>query len=94
MRIILVALMIALFATPAHARGKRGSGAQHQSSADQQKKSLAEEKAYKDALEQNSQSEAGRSLGQDAIDGARYSTLPGLRMPFGSSVRLSVFISS
>jgi hypothetical protein len=50
MRIILVALMIALFAAPAHARGKRGSGAQHQSSGDQQKKSLAEEKAYKDAL--------------------------------------------
>jgi hypothetical protein len=51
MRIILVVLMIALFAVQAHARGKRGAGTQPQSSADQQKKSLAEEKNYKAALD-------------------------------------------
>ena len=51
MRFILVALMMALFAVQAHARGKRGLGTQQQSSADQQKKSLAEEKNYKAALD-------------------------------------------
>ena len=50
MRIVIAALLIALFAVPADARGKRSSAAQPQQSADQQKKSGAEEKAYKDAL--------------------------------------------
>jgi hypothetical protein len=50
MRIILVALMIALLAIPANARGKKPSGEQPQQAADQQKKSRDEEKAYKDAL--------------------------------------------
>ena len=50
MRTIVVALMIALLASPALARGKRNSGEQQQQTGDQQKKSRAEEKAYKDAL--------------------------------------------
>jgi hypothetical protein len=50
MRVVLAAMMIALLAIPAHARGKRDSGAKPPSSADQQKKSREEEKAYKDAL--------------------------------------------
>ena len=50
MRIILVALMTALLVIPANARGKRNSGAEPQQTADQQKKSREEEKAYKDAL--------------------------------------------
>jgi hypothetical protein len=50
MRVVLVALMMALLAIPAHARGKQRSGAQPEQAADQQKKSRAEEKAYKDAL--------------------------------------------
>ena len=70
---------------------KRG-GAQTQQGADQQKKSREEEKAYKDALRripnQKPADPGARSIGCD------YSTFPGLRMPFGSSVRLSVFISS
>ena len=50
MRIVLAALMMALLAIPAHARGKQRSGAQPEHAADQQKKSRAEEKAYKDAF--------------------------------------------
>ena len=50
MRTVVVALMIVLLASPALARGKRSSGEQPQQPADQQKKSRAEEKAYKDAL--------------------------------------------
>jgi hypothetical protein len=50
MRIVLVALMMALLAIPVHARGKPRSGAQPDQTADRQKKSRAEEKAYKDAL--------------------------------------------
>ncbi|MEA2978245.1 MAG: hypothetical protein QOF09_68 [Alphaproteobacteria bacterium] len=50
MRIVLIAVIIALLAIPAQARGKRSSGGQPQNAGDQQKKSLAEEKAYKDAL--------------------------------------------
>ena len=49
MRVVLIALMMVLLAVPAQARGKR-SGAQPQPIADQQKKTRAEEKAYKDAL--------------------------------------------
>ena len=50
MKVVLVALMLALLAIPAHARGKQRSGAQPEHTADQQQKSRAEEKAYKDAL--------------------------------------------
>jgi hypothetical protein len=50
MRVVLVALIMVSVAIPAHARGKRGSGAQAPQAGDQQKKSRAEEKAYKDAL--------------------------------------------
>lgn len=49
MRVVLVAVMMVLLAIPAHARGKRNSAAQPQAE-DQQKKLLAEEKAYKAAL--------------------------------------------
>ena len=48
--LLLVSLLVSL-AVPAYARGKQGAGAaQPQNSADQQKKSREEEKAYKDAL--------------------------------------------
>jgi hypothetical protein len=50
MRVVLVAVMMVLLAIPAEARGKRNSAAQPQAG-DQQKKSLAEEKAYKAALD-------------------------------------------
>ena len=50
MRVVRVALMMVLLAIPAHARGKQRSGAQPDQTADRQKKSRAEEKAYKDAL--------------------------------------------
>ena len=50
MRIMLIALMTLLLASPAHARGKQRSGDQPQKTADQQKKTREEEKAYKDAL--------------------------------------------
>ena len=50
MRIVLVVTMVVLLAIPAQARGKRDSGAQPQQTADQQKKSREEEKAYKDTL--------------------------------------------
>jgi hypothetical protein len=50
MRTIVVALMITLFVSQAFARGKRGQTDQPQQAGDQQKKSNAEEKAYKDAL--------------------------------------------
>ncbi len=51
MRIVLMALLLVSLAVPAHARGKRDAGAtQSQNTADQQKKSREEEKAYKDAL--------------------------------------------
>src|SRR4029077_10917519 len=51
-------------------------------------------KGLQGRTQQNTQSEAGRSLGQGAMRRSAYSTLPGLRMLFGSSVRLSVFINS
>jgi hypothetical protein len=52
MRIVLIALMIAVLAVPAHARGKRGAGSQQQqSSAEQKQKALKEEKDYKSALD-------------------------------------------
>jgi hypothetical protein len=50
MRVVLAALMVALLAIPAHARGKQRAGAEPQQAADRQKKSREEEKAYKDAL--------------------------------------------
>jgi ribosomal protein L9 len=50
MRIALVALLLATLAVPAQARGKQGSGAQTQNTAEQQKKSREEEKAYKETL--------------------------------------------
>ena len=50
MRIVLIALMAVLLVIPVHARGKRNSGAQPQQTADQQKKSREEEKAYKETL--------------------------------------------
>jgi hypothetical protein len=55
MRIILVALMVALMAVPAHAqrgRGKQGSGAANSQSPDtKKKKATEEEKAAKSALD-------------------------------------------
>ena len=60
MRIVLIALMVALFALPAQARGKKSAGAQTQQSGDQQKKTREEEKAYKDAL--------GRIPGKKPVD--------------------------
>ena len=50
MRIVLIALMTALLVIPADARGQRDSGVQPQQTADQQKKTREEEKAYKDTL--------------------------------------------
>jgi hypothetical protein len=51
MRVMLMALLLVSFAVPAYARGKQGAGAtQPQNTAEQQKKSREEEKAYKDAL--------------------------------------------
>ena len=50
MRFVLAALMMALLAIPAHARGKQRPGAEPQQAADRQKKSREEEKVYKDAL--------------------------------------------
>ena len=51
MRRVLMALLLVSLAVPAHARGKQGAGAaQPQNTAEQQKKSREEEKAYKDAL--------------------------------------------
>ena len=51
MRVALIALLLVSLAVPAQARGKQGAGAApSQDSAEKQKKSRAEEKAYKDAL--------------------------------------------
>jgi hypothetical protein len=51
MRVVLVILLLVSLAVPAYARGKKGdSAAQPQNTAEQQKKSREEEKAYKDAL--------------------------------------------
>jgi hypothetical protein len=51
MRGVLMALLLVSLAVPAYARGKQGAGAaQPQNTAEQQKKSREEEKAYKDAL--------------------------------------------
>ena len=52
MRVALVALLLLSLALPAYARGggKRSSDSNQQANADQQKKSRAEEKDYKDAL--------------------------------------------
>ena len=54
MRIVLVALMIALLAMPASARGRGGKTdpAAAQQSAEQKKKAAEQEKAYKNALDQ------------------------------------------
>ena len=49
MRVVLIAVMLVLLAIPAEARGKRGSATEPQAG-DQQKKSVAEERAYKAAL--------------------------------------------
>jgi hypothetical protein len=53
MRIVLIALMVALLAIPAQARGGKKGGAQnHPQSADaKKKKASAEEKAAKSALD-------------------------------------------
>ena len=50
MRNVLAALMVVSLAIPGHARGKQRPGAEPQQTADRQKKSREEEKAYKDAL--------------------------------------------
>ena len=50
MRIVLVAMIIALLAVPAHARGKKDSGAQQQNSEQKTKARAQEEKDYKSAL--------------------------------------------
>ena len=50
MRTVLAALMVLALVVPAHARGKQRPGAEPQQTADRQKKSREEEKAYKDAL--------------------------------------------
>ena len=51
MRVVLMALLLVLFAVPVYARGKQGAGvAQPKNTAEKQKKSREEEKAYKDAL--------------------------------------------
>jgi hypothetical protein len=52
MRILLIALLLLSFAVPAFARGggKRSSDPSQQSSAETQKRSRAEEKAYKAVL--------------------------------------------
>jgi len=51
MRVVLMLFLLVSLAVPASARGKQGSGAaQPQNTAEQQKKSREEEKAYKDAL--------------------------------------------
>jgi hypothetical protein len=50
MRTVLAALMVMMLVVPAHARGKQRPGAEPQQTADRQKKSREEEKAYKDAL--------------------------------------------
>ena len=50
MRIVLIAMMVALLAVPAHARGKKDSGAQQQNSEQKTKAHAQEEKDYKAAL--------------------------------------------
>jgi len=51
MRVMLMALLLVSLAVPAYARGKQAAGATpSQNTAEQQKKSREEEKAYKDAL--------------------------------------------
>ena len=67
MRIVLVAMMVALLAVPAYARGKKDSGAQQQNSEQKTKARAQEEKDYKSALSPHSQSEARRSVGQGAL---------------------------
>ncbi len=50
MRIVLIALMTALFVVPADARGKQRSADQQPNSEEQKKVRLQEEKDYKSAL--------------------------------------------
>lgn len=50
MRIVLIAMMVALVAVPAYARGKKDSGGQQQNSEQKTKARAQEEKDYKSAL--------------------------------------------
>ena len=50
MRVVLIASLLVALVVPAYARGKKDAGGAQQNTAEQQKKSLGEEKAYKDAL--------------------------------------------